>query len=53
MLLFIVIGAFFILGIEFFVFGNDVVGVTRLKEDPRNTSIKETEISTSNQLAKT
>ena len=47
----IAIVAFFILGILFFAFGKDDFGITRLKEDQSNTSIKKTEISTSNQLA--
>ena len=47
----IAIAAFFILGIAFFAFGKDDFGITRLKEDQSNTSIKKTEISTSNQLA--
>ena len=46
----IAIAAFFILGIAFFAIGKDDFGITRLKEDQSNTSIKETEITTSNQL---
>ena len=36
----IAIAAFFILGIAFFAFGKDDFGITRLKVDQSNTSIK-------------
>ena len=47
----IAIAAFFILGIAFFAFGKDDFGITRLKEDPKNSSKKEIEISTSDPLS--
>ena len=46
----IAILGFFILGIAFFAFGKDDFGITRLKEDPRNTPNNEEEISTSDPL---
>ena len=39
----IAIAAFFILGIAFIAFDKDDFGITRLKEDQSNTSIKKTE----------
>ncbi len=40
----IAIAAFFLLGIAFFTFGKDDFGITRLKEDPNNSSTEEKEI---------
>ena len=40
MFLLIAIAAFFILGIAFIAFDTDDFGITRLKEDQSNTSIK-------------
>ena len=36
----IAIAAFFILGIAFFVIGKDDFGITRVKEDSNDTSVK-------------
>ena len=47
----IAIATFFILGIAFFVFGKDDFGITRLKEDPNNTTKKEIETSTLDPLS--
>ena len=46
----IAISAFFVLGISFFAIGKDDFGITRLKEDPKNTPKKEKQISTSTRL---
>ena len=45
MFLLIAIAAFFILGIAFIAFDTDDFGITRLKEDQSNTSIKDRNIN--------